>query len=393
MRNLSFYFLAMATPLVALAFGILASTGDEWEKNTVLYEDDAWYDVSEWLDGNDYNPTDETIGEWDDEIYNWDSNDSDVDDDVYGYGYDEYDTSDDWYYDYYDNNDYQDYYALNGEGIYEHFYDYQDYDNDGTYDAYSTYYDSDNDGTYDRFEYYRFSTFDSGQDSPTNQNGSPESSQDRDKAKQEAGKRQQASSKQFQVSGEVQKTKKMQVRNGPQRMIAQVSGEQDNNYIVDLGRADQFSQQDQEQNQQQTSKKLKVKEGDRISASGPMMKVGDKQVLLAQSVKIGSEQEHSINRSSRTVSGKVSKTKNTKVRGHEVQMVILDLDSGKQALIDLGKTDELDEKVAEGDQLQVTGIPVKVKDRSVILAKSFTKNGEKTKIERTAMRMKSKSGS
>jgi hypothetical protein len=42
------------------------------------YEDDAWFDISEWLDGNDYNPTDEIAGKWDDETYDWSAVESDL---------------------------------------------------------------------------------------------------------------------------------------------------------------------------------------------------------------------------------------------------------------------------------------------------------------------------
>ena len=47
---------AMAFPVATL------QADDEFGDNTPYYEDDAWYDVSEWFDGNDYNPTDEAIG-------------------------------------------------------------------------------------------------------------------------------------------------------------------------------------------------------------------------------------------------------------------------------------------------------------------------------------------
>lgn len=54
----------------AVALPITCVRADnEFGANTPFYEDDAWYDVSEWFDGNDYNPTDEAIGRWDDEVF------------------------------------------------------------------------------------------------------------------------------------------------------------------------------------------------------------------------------------------------------------------------------------------------------------------------------------
>lgn len=402
LKNYSFFHsLLVLAPVAALCFIQPATADEEWEEHTPYYEDDAWYDVSEWLDGNDYNPTDETIGEWDDETYNWDTSDRDVDDDVYSFGYDESDPTDNWYYDYYGTNYYTDYYSVDDNGIYSNSFNYYDYDNDGSYDAYSSFRDTNGDGVYDDYNYIRFSSSDSSSSestsASTSQTGNANRAQANETAQQQASKQQQQSdSKKHQIEGQVQKTKKLQVRKGPERLIAQVSADQGKTYVVDLGRADQFHQQGQSNDQQSQDSgetKLQVKEGDRISASGPMMKVGDKHVLVAQTAKIGNHEEQEINRSSRSLKGEVSKLKTAEIRGQECQLAILKTDSGKEALVDLGPKDELNTEIAEGDQIQVSGIPVKVKDRSLILAKSVTKDGEKTKIDRVAMNKKSKSSS
>lgn len=48
MRMISLTFAA-----ILFAFGATAgASADEWEENTPYYEDDAWYDVTEWFDGN-----------------------------------------------------------------------------------------------------------------------------------------------------------------------------------------------------------------------------------------------------------------------------------------------------------------------------------------------------
>ena len=58
------------------------AAAEEVNRGTPYYEDDAWYDVSEWFDGNDYNPTDEVWFRWDDERYQAaDDTGSDVDND------------------------------------------------------------------------------------------------------------------------------------------------------------------------------------------------------------------------------------------------------------------------------------------------------------------------
>jgi hypothetical protein len=52
----------MAISLVGLFAAPSQLTAEEWEEHTPYYEDDALLDVTEWLDGNDYNPTDERFG-------------------------------------------------------------------------------------------------------------------------------------------------------------------------------------------------------------------------------------------------------------------------------------------------------------------------------------------
>ncbi|QEG37067.1 hypothetical protein [Bythopirellula goksoeyrii] len=390
--------LLAVAPVAALCFLQPATVAEEWEQQTPYYEDDAWYDVSEWLDGNDYNPTDETIGEWDDETYNWDTSDSDANNDQYGY--DNANSSDDWFYDYSDDNSHADYGTADESGRYSHSNQYYDYDKDGYYDATSSQYSNREQGLSDGYVLYLFTVTPAGSDSNSqnakNYSNARDSQSDDRSNKQARNQKSDSDMKKHQIKGQVQKTKKLQVRKGPERLIAQVSADQGKTYVVDLGRADQFHQQGQSNDQQSQDSgetKLQVKEGDQISSSGPMMKVGDKHVLVAQTAKIGNQNENEIDRSSLKLKGEVSKVKTTKIRGHECQLAILKTDSGKKALVDLGPKDELDTEIAEGDQIQVSGIPVKVKDRSLILAKSVTKDGEQTKIDRVAMNKKSKSSS
>jgi hypothetical protein len=66
----------MLAPVTILA------ADNEFGSNTSYYEDDGWLDVTEWFDANDYNPTDEKLGRWDDEAYQADKDTgTDVDSD------------------------------------------------------------------------------------------------------------------------------------------------------------------------------------------------------------------------------------------------------------------------------------------------------------------------
>jgi hypothetical protein len=398
MRRLWLFTMLCAAPLLTAWSVPTLQADEEWEERTAYYEDDAWYDITEWLDGNDYNPTDEAVGSWDDEDYDWAAIESDQDSDAgAGYGYDANNADDDWYYDYYDDYDYSYYDYLDEDGVYDYTYEYYDYDDDGYYDAFSSYHDTDGDGLYDDYDYYSFNTSTAAEESQNaSQTASNNAQQaDQQQANQDQQRQARSGSKQFQASGQVHKAKRVKVRNGGDRLMVQLQGNQGKTFLIDLGhpselrgQQNQQGQQAQQQQAQQTAQqgqqKLPVKHGDQLTAHGPVSKVGDKQVVLAQTVKIGNQQEQQINRSGRTINGQVTKLKTAKVREQEHQMAIVNLQSGKQALIDMGPADKLQTSLSEGDQVQLSGVPVKVKDRFVFIANSVTKNGEKTKIDRIA---------
>src|SRR5687768_5647545 len=100
----------------------------EFGDRSAYYEDDGLLDITEWFDGNDYNPTDEAWWRWDDETYQAAKDTSGDRDNDGWYGYTARDDND-WYYDYYD----------------PYPYSYYDYDNNDLYDYGSRYYDYDND--------------------------------------------------------------------------------------------------------------------------------------------------------------------------------------------------------------------------------------------------------
>ena len=372
----------LAAPMFALWSLAPNAAAAEFEKSTPYYEDDAWYDVSEWLDGNDYNPTDEVVGKWDDEKYNANTASSDSDNDTNRTAKktainDKQNANNAWSQDYDQNGRYADYGNPGRSGNYDFASIYYDYDRDGYCDALVTYQDTNGDGSYDKFDYFAFNTT---------------------KATEEGkrqGDQQPKSSKRHQVTGKIKDTNIADLRKGAQRLVAQVATDENKSILVDLGAADKYTlvgKQETQSNNQQSSAKQIIKTGDRVTASGPLIKVGDKEVLLAQSAKVGDQQEQQINRSGRMINGRVAKMKTAKVRGEEHKLALLSLESGKQALVDLGAADQLNVKLAEGDQIGVNGVPVKVKNRLVILANSITKDGEKSKIDRVALKDKAKSG-
>ncbi len=328
----------MAVPATVIA--------DEFEADTWMYEDDAWYDVSEWFDGNDYNPTDEAIGRWDDEIFHFGENATSSDNDNflnYGdYGYTDNDPTgeNDWFYDYYDDG----YLSWNDR----YYTAYYDIDDDGLYDAMASYADTDGDGLYEDFDYVAFNQ--AGQDEQTR--GAAQSEQKR------------LRSNKIELSGKMLRTKQVNVRDR-RHVVAMLQRNGGKAVAVDMGRADALPEIAAETD---------------VTATGHASRVGDKIILMATAVKLP-DQEIQIDRSSSKFSGEIEKTRKVTIRGDEHNFVKLSTAEGKSALVDLGPaTKELSPEV--GQSITVQGVPTKVNDRIVLMARQVTMDGKRMKINR-----------
>lgn len=341
-----------------------ATADEEWETRTMYYEDDAWWDVSEWLDGNDYNPTDEVFGRWDNESYNPVRND-DQDNDYAGsdyasstYGYRE-GNDDDWYYDYYDDG-YGDYsYDNQSDGVYGDAYRYYDFDSDGLYDAYANFHDWDHDGSFEDYTYYSLGD-------PSDLIASQEAEK---QARQEAqSMAKEGSSKRFQLSGEIEQTKKVDVR-GQKHLVAHVKMDQ-GAFAVDLGPAEKASQ-------------WNLSQGDKLTAQGPVTKVGDRGLMIAKSIQLQDGKQQSIDRSRNKITGKVKSLKTVTVRNAEHQLALVNADErDEQVLVDLGRKDRLKRELSEGDEVTIHGVPVRIKEKPAMMAQKIAHDGETTKIDR-----------
>ncbi|EMI56373.1 hypothetical protein [Rhodopirellula sallentina] len=350
----------MLGSLTPVAGGLATAHADnEFGSNTPYYEDDAWYDVSEWFDGNDYNPTDEAIGRWDDETYDRSDaltstdTDNDIDWSESDYGY--YSGNDnDWFYDYYDYG-YSDYTDSNSDGNFDYTASYYDHDNDGVYDSIAEYADTNSDGVYDTFNYVGFSTNNSANNSDQRGN---------------SGEQQSKRSKVAQRSGSITRVKTVKTPQG-ENLVVELSGNNDSNgVVVDLGQKDQFDQQ--------------PTQGQSMDVRGAAIKAGENVILLATQVSHdGTERE--INRSGREYTGTVSDMMTRTVRGNEHQFAKIQTDSGKKLLVDMGIEKHLDLDIQKNSKVTVSGPAVKVNDRLVLIAREVTSEGESTDIRRVAL--------
>lgn len=345
------YFAGLAVGLGLVLGTATGVRADEWEENTVLYEDDAWYDVTEWFDGNDYNPTDEAAGRWDNETYDVNEDiggdtDNDIDWSASNYGFYDNDQANDWYYDYNDYA-YNDWYDDDEDGIYEYSSQYYDTDSDGMYESYATFFDTDGDGIYDDSNYYYFGN-DSSQKSTENETNAMQQQKDR-------------SSQMVQLSGTVKGIKQVRTKKGMNIVarLQNVDGAQQ--VVVDLGPKKALS---------------KLPEiGSELSVMGPRMRVGQAVVVLAQKFEANGNQQ-TIDRNDRQLTGQIVSTSKMSIRNVEHQFAKLKTDQGKQFLVDLGPANALGVNVSENMQVSVSGPAIKVKDRSLLMAQTITANGK-----------------
>ncbi|WP_259635090.1 hypothetical protein [Stieleria sedimenti] len=353
---------AALSAMIPIAGQIPTIQADEpFGHHTRYYEDDAWWDVSEWFDGNDYNPTDEAIGRWDDELYDTPDaltstdRDNDLASNHSSFGFFGDNDDDDWFFDYYDSG-YSDYGDYDNDGYYDYFATYYDYDADGVMDSVAEYADKDRDGVYEFHNFVAFSNSDS--------------EQDRESEMRSRNDQKTKSSRVVERQGVIQSIKKVKTPRGTNLVAAIGESNQGGNLLVDLGPADQFD--------------AKVKQGEEIEVKGAMFKVGDKSILMA-STATREGQQQTIDRSGREFTGTVDDMMTAKIRGKTHQLAKLKTDQGKKLLVDLGPKDRLKMDVKSGSEVTVTGPAIKVKDRSVLIARQMTIGNDTVQVERMAL--------
>ena len=295
-----------------------------------LYEDDAWYDVSEWFDGNDYNPTDEAIGRWDNESYSYHEDvgtDQDTDDlmfepeAVYG----DANAGDSGYVTYRDDND---------DGTYEARERYYDTDGDRLFDTYAVYSDSDADGEYETANVVALAGKSDKQSRPVDVER---------ELKSESSKRQT-------VQGTVKNTKFVKTSDGSLDLLLHVQTQNNGDVWVDVGPRDNS---------------IQVFKGDPLTVMGPTTKRGDKQIVIAERI-MHQGDTITIRREGRRFAGTVKSLKTVKVDGQPHVRAIVESPQGKMMTMDLGH-EKRNEDVEEGDEVAIRGIVIRVGDRPLIL--------------------------
>jgi|GEM_PF-6830660 len=184
-----------------------------------------------------------------------------------------------------------------------------------------------------------------------------------------------------QVSGEIERMKKVIVRGtGQEHLAALLTTTQGRHVVVDLGVAKQF-------------RGVELRAGDWIEVRGPVGLVNDRRVLFARDINVDGEiiridrampAQHS-RRSPKAVSGKIAIIKELKVKGGDQlhQVVRILTKDGKQVAADLGKKASLKGINLEyGQEISVEGPMARLSGKPFVLAQKVSSHGKTVRIER-----------
>lgn len=247
-----------------------------------------------------------------------------------------------WFYDYYSYTPTY-YYSQPNNERYVNAIRYFDADNDGIYESYSSFRDSDNDGIYDEYDRFDFQP-----QAPARSKETTEST-----ASASSSYVGPEDARRHKVEGEIGLTKTAQV-NGQEHLLVGLKQERDT-LAIDLGPANAMQ-----------GKQIEV--GKSIVAFGAMERIGEKQLLVANSIQIGNGQTMQIDRASGLkIAGSIVDVMNTKIGSQEHYMAVVEA-KGERQLVDLGPVSTYKVKLQPATQIVVYGVPVRSQKHRIIMA-------------------------
>ncbi|MEQ1903802.1 MAG: hypothetical protein ABL888_06435 [Pirellulaceae bacterium] len=263
-----------------------------------------------------------------------------------------------WFYDYYTYS--PTYYSHKSDSAYSGAVRYFDSDNDGVYESYGYYRDSDSDGRYDEYDRVDFFAQTSGSTKTSDKTSEPSEAKSEYTGPEDA--------RRYTVKGKIEMIKTATV-NGNKHLIVGINQEKESTLAIDLGLADSM-------------KDKNVEVGKSIEATGAMETVGEKQVLVADSVKIGDGERIEIaHHNGVHVTGKVVDVKTTTIGSVESYLAIVEVDNQRQ-LVDLGPTATYKVKLLPSTKITLRGIPVRSQDHRVLMAERVELDGEVYTVDR-----------
>lgn len=272
-----------------------------------------------------------------------------------------------WFYDYYSYS--PTYYNApsTGSTVYGSATRYYDLDGDGVYESLNVFRDSDSNASYDTYDRYDFAEAEAAKSEKDLKD--PKDQKDQSA---EALVDSPEDANRHTVAGKVFASKPAKVNGTPNMIVrlseAETKGESKEVRLVDLGPVDQWK-----------SHPLKV--DDMLTATGPIERIGDKQILIAETVKVGESKETSITRSAPKMEGQVVDVTSTEIKGKPHTIAVVESESKRQ-LVDLGPSSNLKVKVEPKTQIEVEGVPVRVRNHSIVQAERVKIDGQDITIRR-----------
>ncbi len=111
---------------------------------------------------------------------------------------------------------------------------------------------------------------------------------------------------------------------------------------------------------------IQLFQGDRVTAWGPVVKIGDKAILVAVEYQMDGQEIRSVHHG-RKYSGVVQSADDTTVAGENHMIGKVQTKDGKILTVDVPKSNRMS-KFKPGQQVTISGVPVSVDDRTVLLA-------------------------
>ncbi len=259
-----------------------------------------------------------------------------------------------WFYDYYTYT--PTYYIQKSDSAYAGAIRYFDVDHDGVYESYGSYRDSDNDGRYD--EYDRVDFF--AQSSGSTKTADPVEDKNEYTGPEDT--------RRHTVKGRIEMIKTA-TANGNKHLIVGINQEKETTIAIDLGSVESM-------------KDRNVEVGQSIVASGAIETVGEKQLLVADSVKIGDGKMIEVSHySGINVTGQLVDVKTATIGSVESYLAVVEVDGHRQ-LVDLGPATTYKVKLQPSTKITLRGIPVRSQEHRVLMAEQVELDGEVYTIDR-----------
>ncbi len=281
------------------------------------------------------------------------------------YGYSDKSPQQAWFYDYYTYAPTR--YTPQGEDRYSSAVRYFDNDGDGVYESQSFYRDSDSDGNYDEFDRLDFY-------SQANVGTQPGERQEARTATATHSREDDSlfqgprDARRHKVSGEIVLTKISQV-NRQENLVVGLKHGEGQTLALDLGPAQDLQ-----------GKHVEV--GAKIEAIGSMQTVGEKELLVVDSVRIGEGKELRIERGlGQANSGEIVDIKKMQIGSGENYLAVVTID-GEPQLVDLGPITAYKASLKPSTKIMVQGIPVRSGNHRVIMAEQVKLGDQVIEVKR-----------